>query len=123
MDPRCRQWHHERPPERKFGREKKPACTKCGGPTQHCASQREAKRYVQLLLLLNAGEISQLAAQKRISLGDDVGAYILDFEYFDLRSKNWVREDTKGAKGRFEDPASKLRRKLAERQIGPVTLI
>lgn len=62
------------------------------------ASQKEGKRYTDLLLLQRAGEISQLKLQQRIKIfinDEYVCTYIADFTYYDRQGK-FVVEDAKG---------------------------
>ena len=71
-------------------------------------SHREARRYQELLLLLRAGEISQLEMQKKYTLipaqkkpsggTERAVTYTADFVYTDNRTGKKVVEDTKGVK-------------------------
>ena len=67
----------------------------------------EADRYSQLLLLLRAGEITNLKLQVEFVINQaytdaETGermrsvVYVADFVYFDMRTKRTVIEDTKG---------------------------
>ena len=67
----------------------------------------EADRYQQLLLLLRAGEITNLKLQVEFVINQaytdaETGermrsvVYVADFVYFDMRTKRTVIEDTKG---------------------------
>lgn len=94
-----------------------------------CDSQREARRWVELNLLLRVGEISDLRRQVKYILipaqrePDKVGkrggkikgklierecAYIADFVYVDNASGETIVEDTKG----FRTPDYIIKRKL-----------
>jgi uncharacterized protein DUF1064 len=87
------------------------------------ASQKEARRYGELKLLVRAGEITHLVLQPRFDLWaatpmlnghhgiQCVGAYIGDFQYRDQRVGGYtVVEDVKGMK----TPLYRLKKKLAE---------
>lgn len=66
-------------------------------------SKREAKRYGELKLLLQAGLIRDLSIHKRYTLivnGHKVCTYEADFDYFDVRKGEWVTEDAKGFRTR-----------------------
>ena len=87
------------------------------------ASKAEAKRYLELKLLEQAGEVSGLERQHRYSLkGQDglkVAVYVADFDYLDADG-NQVTEDVKG----ILTPAFKLKAKLFEAQFGrKITII
>lgn len=63
-------------------------------------SKAEAARYCELLLLVRAGEITQLRLQPRFQVvpkvdGERAVHYIADFEYMDADGKHIV-EDVKG---------------------------
>lgn len=88
------------------------------------ASQKEARRYTELMLLASAGEISDLTLQPVFHLrcgGIPVlirskgypngrrAKYVADFSYID-RAGSWIVEDTKGA----DTPVSRLKRALVE---------
>ena len=93
-------------------------CATCAGPADHCDSRKEADRYVGLLLLQRAQKICELKPHPRYALvvnGVSVGTYIADFSYRDMARADWPRviEDVKGSYV-FQDPASALRRRLAE---------
>lgn len=63
------------------------------------ASKAEAARYVQLKLLLKAGEITDLELQPKYPLlvcGIKIGSYVGDFEYTEGEVR--VTEDVKGMK-------------------------
>jgi hypothetical protein len=85
------------------------------------ASQKEARRYVELKLLDKAGVIDGLILQPRFELctwhGDHsrapfVGVYVADFEYFEKGKR--VVEDVKG----FKTPLYKWKKKHVEAQYG-----
>lgn len=71
-------------------------------------SKREYRRWCELQLLQRAGEITDLEHQVPVVLegrdgpilyeGGRKAKYIADFRYFDIRSSEWVLEDSKGAK-------------------------
>lgn len=81
-------------------------------------SKREAKRYQELMVLMNSGAISDLRLQEDITLqeaytkpsGERVRAirYRADFTY--LRDGERVVEDTKG----FRTDTYKIKKKMAE---------
>ncbi len=80
------------------------------------ASQKEGKRYQELLLLLKAGIITDLGIQPRFTLLEAFRAsthewfksivYVADFTY--REGNDIVVEDTKG----FETPVFKIKKKL-----------
>jgi hypothetical protein len=89
------------------------------------ASQKEARRYVELKMLETAGEIKELDLQPRFLLhtwtnrvGEIVkalGEYRGDFRYRDKRTAwNFVVEDVKG----FKTPLYKWKKKHVEAQYG-----
>lgn len=62
------------------------------------ASKKEGERYTDLLLLLRAGEITNLKLQQRIKIfvnSEYVCTYVADFTYTDKDGKSIV-EDAKG---------------------------
>lgn len=64
-------------------------------------SKWEAERYQQLQLLEKAGEIRDLRAQVSFSLmanDEQVGSYVADAVYFDVKLNRKVVEDAKGCK-------------------------
>ena len=74
-------------------------------------SKAEAKRYGELRLMLDAGEIEDLTMQPRYQLdvnGVKVCSYVGDFLYRDVARDRWILEDVKGVK----TPAYRLKRKL-----------
>lgn len=88
-------------------------------------SQKEARRYSQLLLLERAKEIKDIELQPRFELiindkpvkirskGFPNGrkcSYKADFRYYDNKTQQVVVEEVKG----FDDTASRLRRAVVE---------
>lgn len=74
-------------------------------------SAREAKRYTELKLLQNAGEIRELELQPRFELivkDTKICTYIADFRYYEVKKKCDVVEDVKG----FVTDVAKLKMKL-----------
>lgn len=68
---------------------------------QHFDSQAEARRYQDLRLLAEAGEIRGLVCQPRYPMivnGQRVGTYIADFAYYDSQTHQVVVEDVKGVR-------------------------
>ena len=71
-------------------------------------SKKEAKRYSELKMLEQSGDIRDLELQVRIGLEGRDGAiltpggkqmtYVADFRYWDVRLNVWVIEDAKGWK-------------------------
>lgn len=59
-------------------------------------SKREAYRYKELKLLEKANEITALSRQVRFNLQGVV--YVADFVYFNIKEREWIVEDSKGAK-------------------------
>ena len=61
-------------------------------------SQKEAKRYMELSMLLRAGEIKDLKLQPKFDLmvnDKKLGFYKADFQYVDKKSGQTVVEDVK----------------------------
>lgn len=86
-------------------------------------SQKEAKRYLELKMLLNLGKISGLKMQPIYILqekfklnGKNIRAikYVADFEYLDNSSGKIVIEDVKGIK----TDVYKLKKKLFQKKYG-----
>lgn len=82
-------------------------------------SKLEAMRYIQLKLLLRAGEITDLRTQVEFELqpsykknGRTIRAikYVADFVYYDVRERKTIIEDTKG----FRNDVYKLKKKIFE---------
>jgi hypothetical protein len=81
-------------------------------------STGEGERYKELKLLDHAGEIDSLTIHPRYPIvvnGTQVCFVVLDFSYYDKRTRNWVYEDFKGQ----DLSESKLRRKLFEAMYPP----
>lgn len=81
------------------------------------ASKREAKRYQELRLLQEAGEIEDLALQVGFPCvvgGMKVCTYVADFVYLDLNTGDQVVEDAKGMK----TPVYRLKKKLVRACLG-----
>ena len=80
------------------------------------SSKKEAKRYSELMLLQEAGEISDLTLQPRYPLrvrGIKIGEYVADFRYRD-KASFLVVEDVKG----FKTPLYKWKKRHFEAQYG-----
>lgn len=63
------------------------------------ASKLEAKRYQELKLMEQAGEIAELTLQPRFKLvvgGFLICTYVADFHYLDVKAAKYVTEDAKG---------------------------
>lgn len=94
-------------------------------------SEKEGNRYLELKLLVRAGEISDLELQPKFPLtindkpvliksqgypnGRKAG-YKADFKYYDCRHKKWVVEDVKSKATRTE--AYVLRKAIIEHIYG-----
>lgn len=79
-------------------------------------SRAEAGRYMQLKLLLAAGEIKDLVLQERFPIvvnGQKIGTYIADFSYTTADGVR-VIEDVKGVK----TPVYRLKKKLVRALYG-----
>ena len=64
-------------------------------------SKKEANRYLELLWLMKAGEITKLTRQPRfkITINDIlIGEYVSDFLYLEKGETKWTVEDSKGCK-------------------------
>ena len=70
-------------------------------------SKKEARRWNELLMLVKAGDVSNLSRQYPIFLrgkdgpimtdsGKQPRKYIADFHYYDHRADQWIVEDVKG---------------------------
>lgn len=86
-------------------------------------SQAEARRYGELKLLEKAGHIAHLSLQPRFMLlvwdcekkhDVQIGSYIADFSYWDVRADKNVIEDVKGMK----TPLYKLKKQIVEHRLG-----
>ena len=78
-------------------------------------SEREAKRYGQLKILLKAGEIGLLELQKEFELnpgGKFSYKYFADFVYIDARTGERIVEDCKGARTVVYKKKKRLMKKL-----------
>lgn len=68
-------------------------------------SRREARRYLQLRLLEQAGDITGLELQPEYGLhalgGAQIAKYIGDFRYVDVATGQTVLEDAKGVRTRL----------------------
>lgn len=67
----------------------------------HFDSQKEARRYGELLWLVKAGLIKHLTVHKRFPLevnGVKVCEYESDFSYLDVETQKYVHEDVKGVR-------------------------
>lgn len=102
-------------------------CRACGGETEGCASQGEARRLRDLALLQRAGHVEGLALHPRFELlvdGESVGWAVFDASYHPLppsggagRRSPRVVEDVKG-EGAPDDELSKLKRSLVKALYG-----
>ena len=66
-------------------------------------SQKEARRYSDLKVLLRAGRIKDLRLQPRFPLvvkNKLICTYVADFEYYDHQKADWIVEDAKGVRTR-----------------------
>ena len=75
------------------------------------SSKKEAKRYEELKLLLQSGDILNIELQPKFPIiinGVKVCTYIADFKYFDNKLKDFIVEDVKG----FKTPVYNLKKKL-----------
>lgn len=73
------------------------------------ASKKEAARYKELKLLLEAGDIADLKLQPKFPIeleGQKICSYIADFEYTEDGER--IIEDVKG----YQTPIFKLKKKL-----------
>jgi len=82
-------------------------------------SKKEAKRYLVLKAMLQAGEIRELELQPKFDLivnGVKVGKYVADFQYYLKHPSSWeaVVEDCKGMK----TPVYRLKKKIVEAIYG-----
>lgn len=81
------------------------------------ASQKEGKRYCDLLLLVAAGEIFNLKLQPRFPIiinGVKVCTVVADFQYLEQGASHKTVEDVKG----FLTPVYKLKKKLMKAVYG-----
>lgn len=81
-------------------------------------SRKEARRYAELMLRKQAGEIDNLALQPEYPIhaidGVQVAKYVADFWYIDAASGEIVTEDVKSSA--TATPLYKLKKKLVERE-------
>ena len=93
-------------------------------------SKKEAKRYLELIKLEQAGLIKDLETQKKFLLLDSFKkngktykqiSYYADFVYFDIYSKKTVVEDVKASKY-FKTDVYKLKKKLFEYKYPDLTI-
>jgi hypothetical protein len=83
------------------------------------ASKREARRYSELKLLYNAGEIFDLQLQPKFEIKVNkvhIGWYIADFQY-ETEDGDVIVEDVKSAATR-KIPLYRLKKKLVEALYG-----
>lgn len=79
------------------------------------ASKKEAARYSELLLLMRAGQISELTLQPKLHVKINnikVFSYIPDFAY--RENGQLIYEDVKG----FKTPVYRLKKKIVEAHFG-----
>lgn len=90
------EWAATRTPKHKYGA--KP----CDVDGHHFDSRREARRYRQLRLLEQAGQIRDLELQPRYVIhalgGGEACTYIADFRYVDVATGHVAVEDAKGVR-------------------------
>lgn len=93
-------------------------------------SKKEAKRYLELIKLEQAGLIKDLETQKKFLLLDTFRKngktykqinYYADFVYFDVYSKKTIVEDVKASKD-FKTQVYKIKRKLFEYKYPDLTI-
>ena len=84
-------------------------------------SKKEGRRYVDLKLLVKAGEITDLECQVKFPLkiwvdldSKHIGNYIADFRYYDVARECMVVEDVKGVR----TPLYRWKKKHFEAQYG-----
>jgi len=90
----------------------------------------ESRRYRELKLLLDNGNITKLELQPRFTLleayvngkGKKIQAlyYFADFRYFDMELDRWIVEDVK--RSATATPVYKLKKKLFESKFFPLTI-
>ena len=83
------------------------------------ASQKEGKRYQELLLLQKAKKICDLKLQPKYHIeinGQKICTYIADFEYWQIldSGKAIIVEDCKG----FKTPVYRLKKKMLSASLG-----
>lgn len=88
---------------------------------QRFASTAEARHYLELLMLVRAGQISELECQPKFEIhgvdGSKIGAYLADFKYYDRSAKRSVVIDVKGGKA-TRTAVYRLKRKLVCAEYG-----
>ena len=85
-------------------------------------SKAEARVYMELKLLVRAGEINALTIKPRLDLHTagptgikrKICTHIPDFKYFDTKAKEWRWVECKG----YDHAVGKLKRKWAEAEYG-----
>jgi Protein of unknown function (DUF1064) len=75
-------------------------------------SEKEAKRYTELRLMENAGEITALQMQVKFKL--TASKYYADFTYFDYKKKQFIVEDVKSVATRKLTPFRMKKRMMKE---------
>jgi hypothetical protein len=83
-------------------------------------SMTEAKRYSELVLLRNEGEITDLECQPKYVLhvdGKKVGTYSADFRYVDRLSGETIVEDVKSP-STAKNPTYRLKIKMLKAEYG-----
>jgi hypothetical protein len=87
------------------------------------ASKAEAKRYGELKMLEKAGQIAHLSLQPKFPLyvwdcekkhEVQIGHWVGDFQYWDMRAHRTVIEDVKGVR----TPVYRLKKKMIEHRLG-----
>lgn len=87
------------------------------------ASKKEATRFIDLQLLERAREIKDLECQVKIPLicnNKQIGFYIADFQYFDLKKQVKVVEDVKSEA--TKTAIYRLKKKILETYDPPVII-
>jgi hypothetical protein len=82
-------------------------------------SKKEASRYAELKLLLQADEISELELQPKFRIEVNrklICSYFADFRYWDYQKSAYIIEDVKGVR----TPVYRLKKKLVEAVYGIV---
>ena len=87
------------------------------------ASKREADRYLELKLLVHAGQIVDLELQPLFPLvvnDQKIGTYVADFRYYESGSGVLIVEDVKGVKTEVYRLKAKLMKALYSIEIKEV---
>ncbi len=83
-------------------------------------SKKEMRRFQNLLVCQEYGEITSLHLQEKFIIGlDPITIYIADFLYFDPRKRTWVVEEVKG----FWTEIAKKKKRLFQQKYPDIEFV